>query len=292
MSTSANTNDAVGNATTPNSNNARQPKRSGKKKGCFWGFVAIAIIAGAIYYFKPTPPEIDPHKHTFSVDGVEFKMVFVEGGTFLMGATPDQVNEAFSVEKPAHEVTVDDFYIGETEVTQKLWKEVMGIDPSYDKGFNKPVEQVSWDDCQVFVRKLNRLTGKTFRLPTEAEWEYATRGGKKSLGYKFSGSIYLDDVAWWSDNSDGTTHAIKQKRPNELGIYDMAGNVSEWCQDYFDFYNSSPQRNPTGLANGELCVVRGGSYCTDEKNSRVSCRGFLKPSIRHKCIGLRLAMKP
>ena len=154
-------------------------------------------------------------------------MVEVRGGTFTMGATSEQEVDAFGDEKPAHEVTLSDYYIGKTEVTQALWKAVMGNNPSYFEGENLPVECISWHDCKTFISKLNALTGKNFRMPTEAEWEYAARGGSKSRGYKYSGSNTLDDVAWYSGNSDSETHEVGTKSPNELGLYDMSGNVSE-----------------------------------------------------------------
>jgi len=155
----------------------------------------------------------------------EWGMVFVEGGTFMMGATSEQESDAFDWEKPAHRVTLSDFYIGKYEVTQAQWKAVMGSNPSYFKGDNLPVERVSWGDCQEFIRKLNERTGLTFRLPTEAEWDYAARGGNRSRGYKYSGSDDPDEVAWYWDNSGIKTHPVGQKRANELGLYDMSGNV-------------------------------------------------------------------
>ena len=197
---------------------------------------------------------------TFTVGGVTFTMVHVQGGTFTMGCTSEQGGDCWDDEKPAHSVTLSDYYIGETEVTQALWRAVMGSNPSYWKGDNLPVEKVSWDDCQTFVRKLNQMTGKTFRLPTEAEWEYAARGGNKSLGYKYSGSNTLSSVAWYDGNSSNNTHPVKGKQPNELGLYDMSGNVWEWCQDRYGSYNSSSQTNPAGASSGSYRVCRGGSW--------------------------------
>lgn len=171
----------------------------------------------------------------FEVNGVKFKMIAVEGGSFMMGATPGQGTDARENEKPAHKVTVDDFLIGETEVTQELWFAVMGSNPSHFKWLDgdHPVENVSWNDVQEFIKKLNEMTGKEFRLPFEAEWEYAARGGKKSTDKKYAGSDDIDEVAWYKDNSDGMTHEVATKKPNELGIYDMSGNVWELCQDYY-----------------------------------------------------------
>ena len=159
-----------------------------------------------------------------------------------MGATSEQGEDADSDEKPAHQVTLSDYYIGETEVTQALWKAVMGTNPSNFKGDSNPVEKVSWNDCQEFIRKLNSLTGRTFRLPTEAEWECAARGGNQSKGYKYSGSNKIKDVAWYDGNSKDKTHAVKTKPSNELGLYDMSGNVNEWCWDLYGAYDGSVRR--------------------------------------------------
>lgn len=183
---------------------------------------------------------------TFQVGGVSFDMVWVEGGTFRMGATSEQGSDAWGGEKPVHSVTLSGYYIGKTEVTQALWKAVMGSNPSEFKGDNLPVEQVSWDDCQEFIRKLNSLTGQHFRLPTEAEWEFACRGGNNSCGYKYSGSNDIDNVAWYFDNSGHKTHPVGTKAQNELGIYDMSGNVWEWCSDWYGNYSSGAQTNPKG----------------------------------------------
>ena len=156
---------------------------------------------------------------TYTVNGVSFTMIGVEGGTFTMGATSEQGSDAYDDEKPTHQVTLNSYYIGETEVTQALWQAVMGSNPSYFTGnLQRPVEEVSWGDCQTFIKRLNKLTGENFRLPTEAEWEYAARGGKESKGYKYSGSNTIGDVAWYGDNSSSKTHAVKTKQPNELGI--------------------------------------------------------------------------
>ena len=226
---------------------------------------------------------------TFTAGGISFTRVAVEGGTFVMGA-PDSDTEAWTDERPQHAVTLSDYYIGETEVTQALWKAVMGSNPSNSVGENLPVEQVSWNDCQTFITKLNAMTGQTFRLPTEAEWEYAARGGKKSQGCKYSGSNDIDLVAWYKENSGDKTHEVGKKTANELGIYDMSGNVWEWCQDWFDAYSSEAQTNPTGPEMGSLRVNRGGSWSNSARRCRVSNRISYSPSDCFSYLGLRLAM--
>lgn len=224
---------------------------------------------------------------TFTVNGVSFTMVPVEGGTFTMGATSEQGSDADGDEKPAHRVTLSSYYIGETEVTQELWQAVMGNNPSRFKGSNRPVECVSWDACQVFIRKLNSLTGKNFRLPTEAEWEFAARGGNKSQGYRFSGGNDLGTVGWYSENSG---HPVKTKKPNELGIYDMSGNVWEWCHDWDGAYNVGSQTDPTGPTSGSDRVCRGGSWGDYARDCRVSCRVNYSPDDCFINLGLRLAL--
>ena len=219
------------------------------------------------------------------------EMVYVKGGTFTMGATAEQGSDAFSNEKPTHSVTVSDFYIGKYEVTQAQWKAVMGSNPSNWTGDNLPVEKVSWDDVQEFIQKLNAQTGKKFRLPTEAEWEYAARGGNQSKGYKYSGSNSISEVAWYDGNSGDKTHPVGQKTPNELGIYDMSGNVWEWCQDWYSSsaYSSSSQTNPTGPSSGSYRVLRGGSWGSNAGRCRVSNRSFTFPDYRDSYYGFRLA---
>ena len=247
------------------------------------------------------------NEQTFTVKGVEFKMIKVEGGTFSMGATSEQTNYN-NDEKPVHSVTLSDYYIGETEVTQELWEAVMGSNPSEFIGDNqRPVERVSWDDCQEFIKELNRLTGKKFRLPTEAEWEYAARGGKYSSGYKYSGSNNADEVAWYWRNSGDEylsgdrnystifannckTHPVKTKKANELGLYDMSGNVWEWCNDRYGDYQSNSQTNPTGPSEGKYCVIRGGGWNYFDRYVRVSYRDYGTPGSRAFNGGLRLAL--
>ena len=219
-------------------------------------------------------------------------MIFVQGGTFTMGCTPEQGNDCDDDEKPAHKVTVSDFYIGKYEVTQAQWKAVMGNNPSGFKGDNLPVERVSWDDVQEFIRKLNAQTGKQYRLPTEAEWEFAARGGNKSKGYKYSGSNTPGDVAWawYDDNSGQRTHNVGTKSPNELGIYDMSGNVFEWCNNYRGDYSSNVQNNPKGPSTGSARVVRGGSWDYNTRYLRVSHRFNVTPAGRNSLFGFRLVL--
>ena len=235
-----------------------------------------------------TPPA--SQDRSFTVGGVTFKMIAVEGGTFTMGATSEQGSDAYDSEKPTHSVTLSSYSIGETEVTQALWQAVMGSNPSYFSGSNKPVEQVSWNDCQDFIRRLNALTGENFRLPTEAEWEYAARGGNKSRGYKYAGSNTLGNVAWYYDNSGSQTHNVATKSPNELGLYDMSGNVWEWCQDWYGSYSSGSQTNPTGPSSGLLRVNRGGSWLSSARDCRVSDRNCSTPDGWDIDLGLRLAL--
>ncbi|MBP5258599.1 MAG: formylglycine-generating enzyme family protein [Prevotella sp.] len=229
----------------------------------------------------------------FEVNGVTFKMVKVDGGTFQMGSA-----SGYKDEKPAHSVTLSDYYIGEMEVTQELWQAVMGSNYSYFKGNKRPMECISWNDCQEFISKLNELTGQTFRMPTEAEWEFAARGGMKSKGYTYSGSNNIDDVAWYYDNSyakgssspDYGTHDVATKSPNELGIYDMSGNVWEWCQDWYGSYSSIDQTNPLGPDSGSYRVFRGSSWDYGADHCRTVNRGSDSPLDAGYCIGLRLAL--
>ena len=242
---------------------------------------------------------------TITVKGVSFNMIKVQGSTFTMGATAEQGSDADSDEKPMHQVTLSDYYIGETEVTQELWQAVMGTTIQYQAkkgaygstslygvGNSYPMYYISWDDCQTFVTKLNQLTGKNFRLPTEAEWEYAARGGQKSRGYKYAGSNILSDVAWYSDNSGSQIHPVKQKQANELGLYDMSGNVWEWCQDWYDSYRSNAQTNPTGPSSGVYRVYRGGGWNYSASGCRVAVRYGDTPGGRNCFLGFRVVLLP
>jgi formylglycine-generating enzyme required for sulfatase activity len=219
----------------------------------------------------------------------ELEMVFVQGGTFTMGCTSEQGSDCFDDERPAHTVNLSNYYIGKYEVTQAQWKVVMGSNPSYFKGDNLPVENVSWNDVQEFIRKLNSQTGKNYRLPTEAEWEYAARGGNQSKGYKYSGSNSAGEVAWYYDNSGNKTHPVGQKKGNELGIYDMIGNVWEWCQDWDGTYSSNSQKNPVGASSGSRRVDRGGGWKHNAVRCRVAFRSSDSPSDRGSDLGFRLA---
>ena len=229
------------------------------------------------------PQTQDSGDFVLKIKGVEYPMVFVEGGTFMMGS-----DEGYN-EKP-HQVTLSSYCIGKYEVTQELWEVVMGNNPSKFKGLSKPVDHVSWDDCQEFIRKLNNLTGKNFKLPTEAQWEYAARGGKKSNGYRYSGSDIIRRVAWYESNSGKQTHDVGTKSPNELGIYDMTGNVYEWCNDWFGSYSSSSQTNPAGPSSGSDRVCRGGSVSTMVSCCRVSFRNRNSPDDPSGNVGLRLCL--
>jgi formylglycine-generating enzyme required for sulfatase activity len=230
-------------------------------------------------------------KQVFTVKGVSFTMIPVQGGTFQMGATEDQKDSYFD-EKPAHSVTLSNYFIGETEVTQALWQAVMGSNPSYFKGLNRPVEQVSWHDCQTFIQQLNAWTGENFRLPSEAEWEYAARGGRKSKGFQYAGSNDLDSVAWCGSNSGNRTHGVKTKVPNELEIYDMSGNVGEWCQDWYrtDTYKAGAVTNPQGPAAGSYHVLRGGCWGNYGWSCNSVHRSSNTPSYQLSIIGFRLAL--
>ena len=211
-------------------------------------------------------------------------MVYVSGGTFIMGGDDS------SDQMPTHSVTLSSYYICKYEVTQALWRAVMGSNPSNFKGNNLPVENVSWYDCQTFIKRLNSYTGRNFRLPTEAEWEFAARGGNYSRHYKYSGSNYIDDVAWYIDNSNKRPHPVGAKQPNELGLYDMSGNVGEWCSDWDGSYSSYSQTNPTGPNSGSFRVHRGGFWRYNAKYCRTPERNSKTPDYCVNYLGLRLVL--
>lgn len=275
------------------------PEKHGFKKRKMWiGLVIMAVAVAVIWsgfelisgnyitmngrIYKQLPQK------TITVNGVSFDMIWVEAGTFTMGDTVC-INS-----KPAHKVTLTkNYYIGKTEVTQALWEAVMGENPSEDKGASKPVSDISWNGCGLFLSKLNTLTGLSFRLPTEAEWEYAARGGNRSWGYLYSGSDDIDEVAWYNGNSNETVHVVATKKPNELGIYDMSGNVCEYCSDWYDedYYKYSPQIDPTGPTYGEWRVVRGGSYNSYEQPLELKWRDCWRPNYGNARHGLRLVLE-
>ena len=244
-------------------------------------------------------PEKDPG--LFTVNDVTFQMVAVEGGTFSMGVESSLVAEGFANldEMPAHEVTLSPYSIGQTEVTQELWYAVMGENPSSFTGdMQRPVDQVSWEDCQEFIARLNELTGENFRLPTEAEWEFAARGGINSAGTLYAGSDNINDVAWYFDNSyamgvdseDYGPHAVGSKLANELGLFDMSGNVSEWCADWYSAYGDDAQTDPTGPESGMRRVTRGGGWFSFDGDNRVTARSYEASQRRSTSLGFRLAL--
>lgn len=217
------------------------------------------------------------------VKGVTFKMKYIEGGNFVMGATREQRSFFYDNETPAHNVTMNDFYLGEVPVTQDLWCAVMGTNPSSNKKEKNPVEKVSWEQCQYFIEKLSRITNRNFRLPTEEEWEYAARGGCESKGFMYSGSNEINEVAWYDGNSEQKSHEVAQKLPNELGLYDMSGNVYEWCQNSFESYDKE-EKDTSRL------IRRGGSFLDPSRKCRVSYRGTYSSGASNYCTGLRLAL--
>jgi len=225
---------------------------------------------------------------TQEVKGMKIEMVRIPGGTFLMGSTS---SNAKSDEMTVHSVTLSSFYIGKYEVTQAQWAVVMGDNPShFQLGDNYPVEKVSWLDCQEFIQKLNELTGKRYRLPTEAEWEYAARGG--TSGDRYGDINLIINIAWYGINSGKSTHPVGQKQPNAYGLYDMLGNVLEWCQDwyYHSSYTEEPMINPTGPSTGDSRVFRGGSWRSIDSNVRAPNRFYSPPTFHMYYLGFRLAM--
>ena len=220
----------------------------------------------------------------------ESEMMMVEGGAFTMGISDDE-NPAHTVyERPPHQVTLTSFKIAKYPVTQKQWNAIMEHNPSHFIGDNLPVENVSWDDAQIFISRLNEATGKHYRLPTEAEWEFAARGGNKSNRYKYSGHDKMDLAGWYTHNSDRISHPVGQMAQNELGIYDMSGNVWEWCQDWASEYSAQAQTNPQGPETGTCRITRGGSYISDYLKCRVSFRNSANPSETNDETGFRILL--
>ena len=268
---------------------------NGKVTAVADGIATITVQSAMNSNIKATCQVTVAVDRTFTVGGVTFKMKLVEAGTFQMGGTE------YDWEKPIHSVTITkNYYIGETEVTQALWKAVTGHSPTtdgntwsttYGIGDNYPAYYISYEDVQKFITKLNSMTGENFRMPTEAEWEFAARGGNKSKGYTYSGSNTIDDVAWYSSNAS-MTNIVKTKAANELGIYDMSGNVWEWCSDWYDssYYSSSPQNDPTGPTTGTRRVLRGGGRSDSAKSCRCAHRGSNTTSNRLNYNGFRLAL--
>lgn len=264
------------------------PTSNGKSKKGLW--IALGIIAlAAVAWFVLTPilhneqseqddTQVVYTDLTFTANGVDFVMKPVEGEAFVMGGTDDN---------PAHNDSVGTFYLGETEVTQALWKAVMGSDPVQNGGWtaelglgdNYPAYEISWKDIQSFLHKLNALTNRDFRLPTEAEWEFAARGGKKANGYLFAGSPRVEEVAWYNKNSGNVVHEVKQLKPNELGLYDMSGNLWEWCSDFYE-----------ADAKDEMRVLRGGGWNRNADRCQVTFRGKGGPHFRGSSHGFRLAL--
>lgn len=266
-----------------------------KKRTLLCLLLCLAFGAGAGVFCPETlraqsASRSQTREKTFTVKGVSFVMVTVQGGAYSMGATYEQAGYSYEDEEPVRKITLNDFAIGKFEVTQALWKAVMGDNPSFYIGDNRPVECVSWNDCQEFIRKLNQYTGQHFRLPTEAEWEYAARGGRQSKVYRYAGSDHASEVAWYGDTWETGTHPVGSKAPNELGLYDMSGNIYEWCQDWFGRYRGGDQTNPKGPESGKNRVLRGGSWFVEESYVRVSNRSGSSPDSQFIHIGFRLAM--
>ena len=275
-----------------------QEERPKSKKPWIWiGAAVVAVLLGVILWskggedFEPIAPDVQvewtAEKET--VNGVEIPMVYVPAGSFTMGATSEQGNDGEGNESPTHQVTLNGYYIGATEITQAQWEAVMGYNPSHFLGENLPVECVSYDDALSFCRRLRELTGEHYTLPTEAQWEYAARGGR-SGGTKYSGSNTIDDVAWYYDNSNGQTHPVGTKSPNALGLYDMSGNVFEWCLDWYGAYSSQAQTNPQGPSSGDYRVLRGGSWNGNAGPCRVSDRGNGNPFGCYGSCGFRVVL--
>ena len=258
--------------------------------------IAFVLLASVLYVACTEKQELivpDENVPTlaFKVNGVSFTMVKVEGGMFRMGSD-GYLFDFVENEMPSHDVTLSTYYIGKTEVTQALWSAVRDDNPSVFAGDgtrNLPVENVSWDDCQTFIENLNSLTGRVFSLPTEAEWEYAARGGVKNGDYIFSGSDNLHYCGWYADNTTAPC-LVTTKASNELGIYDMSGNVAEWCSDWYGMYDSISRENPIGQLSGTKRVVRGGGWNSPESDCRNTARSSQYPYYKSSAIGFRLAL--
>lgn len=240
---------------------------------------------------KPTIPDSLQVLH-FDVNGVPFDMQRVEGGVFVMGGTREQHRERISTDLPTHTVALDAYYIASTEVTQALWKAVMPEWEFFEELYlpHFPVSYISWNDCQAFVRRLDSITGMPFRLPTEAEWEYAARGGNRSKSFRFAGGNIVENVSWGLSNAGFRTHEVGKKQPNEVGLYDMTGNVSEWCSDWYAPYHFGTVPNPQGPTTGKEKIIRGSSYSNCQDNSYLSHRYMAVPTEATSYCGMRLAL--
>lgn len=263
------------------------------RKYIFYTILAWFLMGIHIVYAKPKntiPDSLQVLR--FEVNTIPFSMQRVEGGLFVMGGTREQHRELISTDLPTHTVTLDAYYIGNTEVTQALWQAVMPEWEIMDNWHNPnhPVSDLNWYDCQVFIHRLDSLTGMPFRLPTEAEWEFAARGGNKSQGTRFAGGNVVDSVSWGLINGGFRKHTVGLKRPNELGLFDMTGNVSEWCSDWYAPYKLGTEPNPKGPLKGTEKIVRGGSFDNCQANSHISYRHYQKPEESTQYCGLRLAM--
>lgn len=257
-------------------------------------FILVACFSIGAITIVAAPKKIIPDSLQllhFQIDGVGFTMQRVEGGVFMMGGTREQHREKISTDLPTHTAVLDAYYMAQTEVTQSLWKAVMPewdfLEDTYLPNF--PMNYVSWDDCKEFIRRLDSITGMPFRFPTEAEWEFAARGGNKSKVYRFSGGNKIDSVSWGFRNSDFRSHEVGKKAPNELGLFDMTGNLSEWCADWYAPYYLGTEPNPKGPLEGEKKIVRGSSFTNCEENSYISRRETEFPTAATNYIGFRLA---
>ena len=261
---------------------------------------SFIIFLGAWFGLSPLHLYAKPKNNTpdslqvlrIKVGEVAFDMQKVEGGLFIMGGTHEQHNEVISTDLPTHTVSLHTYYIGTTEVTQDLWQAIMPewyISDEWNIP-NQPITDVNWYDCQEFIRRLNNITGLPFRLPTEAEWEFAARGGNVSRGYRFAGGNKIEDVSWGLSNAGFRKHNVGERKPNELGLYDMTGNVSEWCSDWYGMYHLGTAPNPQGAKEGELKVVRGGSFDNCKDNSYLSRREYYNPNEAMNYCGFRLAL--
>lgn len=220
------------------------------------------------------------------------EFIFVEGGTFLMGCNKTSVSQCDEAESPVHQVTISSFHITKYEITQLLWLEIMGYNPNSQKNNKYPVTNVSWDECQDFIKRLNHITSLHFAIPTEAQWEFAARGGIKSKNTLFSGSEKIEEVAWYKENSNSFFHIIGTLKPNELGIYDMSGNVWEWCNDYYGPYSAETTKDPPGSISGINRVYRGGSWLDNKSYTRITNRNCGRSDYKMNCLGFRIVFIP